>query len=89
VDTSVFREIARGFALDERELDASQPNRLLAEALRDRHLTVISAQADFERAHRNGVSLYGRIDRHLSPAGHEQLYRLVEPLLIDTLRRPE
>jgi hypothetical protein len=89
VDPSVFREISRGFALDEREIDASQPNRLLAEALRRRHLTVISAQADFERANHAGVSLYGRIDRHLSPAGHEQLYHLVEPLLIDTLRRRE
>jgi len=34
-----------------------------------------------------GRQLYGRVDRHLSPAGHEKLDSLVEPEVVNILGR--
>jgi len=78
-DTAAFYRALRGFKIDTSAVDLDQPNRLLSQAMRAYHLDVLDVLPDFRRAERSGARLYGTVDPHLSPAGHELLERLVEP----------
>ena len=44
--------------------------------------------ADFRQAEASGSRLYGSVDLHLSPEGHDLLERLVEPEVVARLSRP-
>jgi hypothetical protein len=88
VDREVFARSARGFGFDMAAVDLDQPNRLLGESLRSAGHTVIDAVQEFQRAHEaSGPPLFGRIDSHLSPEGHEVLYRVLEATLVASLRK--
>jgi lysophospholipase L1-like esterase len=68
-------------------VDPGQPARLLAEGLRARGLDVFDASPALEAAVRAGEpDLYGRVDRHLGPAGHRVLARALVPVLAARLR---
>jgi hypothetical protein len=87
VDQQVFAKSARGFGVDMTAIDLNQPNRLLGESLRAAGHTVIDAVQAFHRAHgASGRPLYGQIDSHLSPEGHEVLYRILKTSLVESLR---
>ena len=88
VDTDEFHRSLRGFQIDSGAVDLDQPNRLLAAAMRAHHLEVLDVLPAFRQAQQAGRRLYGRVDRHLSPAGHELLARLVEPLVVERLAAP-
>ena len=85
VDSAEFHRSLRGFQIDSGAVDLDQPNRLLAAAMRGHHLEVLDVLRAFREAQQAGGRLYGRVDRHLSPAGHELLARLVEPLVVERL----
>lgn len=81
VDSTEFWTFVRGFRIDPATVDLEQPNRLLARELRARGLRVVDVLPAFRDAHGTGGRLYGRVDRHFSPAGHELLAHLLEPIL--------
>jgi len=86
VDTSDFNEFRRGFSVDSNTVDLDQPDRLIGDRLRARHLHVVDVLAPFRAADDSGPPLYGHVDRHLTPRGHTVLARLVEPRIQELLR---
>ena len=87
VDTGAFQRALRGYKLDATAVDPDQPERLLSDAMRAYGLDVIDLLPDFRRAEREGSRLYGTVDPHLSPQGHELLERLLEPAVAGRLSR--
>jgi hypothetical protein len=87
VERGVFNQFVRGFNVDSSEVDLDQPSRLVGERLRAHGLTVIDVLPAFRAADSSGGKLYGRVDRHLTPAGHELLARLVEPRVAELLKQ--
>ena len=87
VDTTEFLRFAHGFDLDPARVDLEQPNRLLGQRLAARHLNVVDPLEKFRALARQGQLLYGRTDRHFSPAGHRAFAASVEPALVQMLRR--
>jgi hypothetical protein len=73
VDSAAFAYYVRGFKLDPAKLDADQPQRILDQSLISRGLTVVDVLPTFRARQRLGKPLYGHVDRHLSPLGHEIL----------------
>jgi hypothetical protein len=63
-----------------------QPSRLIGDRLRARHLDVVDVLGSFRAMNAKGPKLYGDVDRHLSPRGHEVLALLVEPRVRELLR---
>ena len=86
VDTATFNQFVTGFRLDASGVDIDQPSRLIGERLRAHHLNVIDVLAPFRAMNAHGPKLYGSVDRHLSPRGHEVLALLVEPRVQELLR---
>ena len=88
VDTSAFYRALKGFKIDPATVDLDQPERLLIDAMRAYHLDVVDVLPEFRRATRNDSRLYGTVDPHLTPEGHELLERLVEPAVTARLPQP-
>lgn len=86
VDSMEFRQFARGFNLNPERVDLEQPNRLLGERLAARHLNVVDPLERFRTLARQGQQLYGRRDRHFSPAGHVAFAAAVEGALVPLMR---
>ena len=82
VERSTFYEYLQGFNIDSSLVDVDQPNRLLADRLRARGLLVVDALPAFRAATADGTKLFGSVDRHLSPAGHELLASVVVPSIV-------
>jgi hypothetical protein len=72
-------EISRAFRVDTSEIDLDQASRILGRALAQRSLATLQVLDSFRLAHAGGIGLFGRVDRHLTPEGHQLLARLVEP----------
>ena len=89
VEPEVFREYARGFGLDSTQVDLDQPTRLIREGLEARGLTVLDVLPAFRVAERNGPALYGSVDRHFSPRGHQVLEQLIEQRVVGLLEQHE
>ncbi len=88
VDSTEFWRSVRGLRIDPAAVDLDQPDRLLGRELHTRGLRVLDVLPEFRDAHRAGASLYGRVDPHFSPAGHELLERLLEPVVARHLAHP-
>ena len=87
VDSTDFSQALREFKIDPAGVDLDQPNRLLPEAMRPYGLVVVDALSEFRRSEQSGAHLYGSVDRHLSPAGHDVLERMIEPAVTSYLVR--
>jgi hypothetical protein len=87
-DTAAFYRALKGFTIDSSAVDLDQPERLLASAMRAYGLDLVDVLAEFRQAERSGRRLYGTVDPHLSPAGHDLLERLVEPVVAAKLSHP-
>lgn len=87
VDPAAFAQFLRGFGIDSGQVDLDQPDRLMREALEQRHLRVVDALPGLRAAQEAGPPLYGSIDNHLSPAGHDALERIIEPEVAALLER--
>ena len=85
VDSRVFLDYVRGFDIDTTQVDLSQPTRRLEQSLKAKGLVVVDALPTFLEAHGRGLVLYGKVDNHLSPAGHETLAALLEPRVFQAL----
>jgi lysophospholipase L1-like esterase len=88
VEAAIFDEYVRGLGVDPDSVDVEQPTRIMRDSLAARGLEVLDLLPAFRAATADGASLYGRVDRHLSPAGHTRLADLLSPWLVDRLRRP-
>jgi hypothetical protein len=85
VDTTILRQYERGFRLKMADIDLGQPNRVLGDSLRARGLSVVDATSALRDAFHSGLKPFGQVDRHLSPAGHEAVARLLEPKILELL----
>ena len=88
VDTAAFYRALKGFQIDAAAVDLDQPERLLTDAMRAYGLDVIDVLPEFRAAERSGSRLYGTVDPHLSPEGHQLLERLLEPAVAARLPHP-
>jgi len=88
VDSEDLRSFMKGFHIDPATVDVDQPTRLVEAALRGHALAVLPLLADFRQVHQSGVGLYGKVDRHLTPAGNRELERMVEPVAAQMLGGP-
>lgn len=80
-----FRQYVRGFDIDTAAVDLDQPTRRLKAEMERRGLLVIDALPEFRARTRNGATLYGVVDQHLSEQGHRALAELVTPVAADLL----
>ena len=87
VDPDQFTSYLRGFGVDPATVDLNQPSRRLYEELSALGLTVLDALPAFRAAYDAGEVLYGTIDPHFTPAGHELLADLLLPLASELLVR--
>lgn len=87
VEREAFQEYVIGFGINPDSVDLDQPNRLLGTELRARGLWVVDPLVAFRRAAENGVPLFGPVDRHFTPQGHELLTTVLTTLLADSLAR--
>jgi len=88
VDTAAFYRALKGFQIDAAAVDLDQPERLLTDAMRAYGLDVVDVLPEFRAAERSGSRLYGTVDPHLSPEGHQLLERLLEPAVAARLPHP-
>lgn len=87
VDEDLGRKYAEAHGVGPLAYDLEQPNRRLQEELESRGVTVIDTLPALRAAREAGVALYGRVDRHTSPAGHRILAEVVGPPLLEALAR--
>ena len=66
-------------------VDLQQPARLLGGKLRDAGIVALDPTARFEALFESGVALYGKVDRHLNPRGHDELARFILPAVAEQL----
>jgi hypothetical protein len=85
VDPAHFYEQVRGFGIDTATVDLDQPSRRFKEELTRRRLTVIDVLSDFRGRHEAGARLYGEVDKHLSPEGHQALADILSPVVVQML----
>lgn len=77
VDASVFDQYVRGFGIDPASVDLDQPSRLVRQQLTDRGLNVLDVLEEFRTEASRGARLYGVVDPHLTPQGHDVLADIV------------
>jgi len=86
VDEAQFAEYQAYFDIDPATTDLDQPNRILTENLEAKDLAVVDLLPVFRQAHDDGIGpLYGQIDRHLTPEGHQLVAEYLQPYLVDML----
>jgi hypothetical protein len=88
VDTAEFQRSLSAFRIDPAAVDLDQPNHLLTAAMLRHGLALFDVTPDFRHLQQAGERLYGKVDNHLSRAGHALLERLVEPLVVAHLEAP-
>jgi SGNH hydrolase-like domain, acetyltransferase AlgX len=79
VDEAQLARYLQGFGIDPAAVDAEQPSRELRQAFMAEGLNVIDALAPMRAEAARGAVLFGNVDHHLSPAGHEVLAELLTP----------
>jgi hypothetical protein len=87
VQPVVFHRYVQGFRVDSSQFDLDQPTRLMRDRLQARGLMVLDVLPEFRAAELQGSRLYGAVDPHLTPRGHEVLERLVESRVAALLQR--
>lgn len=86
VDPADLMRYVRAFRLKEEDIDLDLPNRRLQAELEVRGITTIDLLPAFRTAHESGVLIYGSVDQHLSPSGHELFARIVAPIAAKRLQ---
>lgn len=85
-DYQVNRELGlalvRGSGLRPDQVDLEQSTRILEERLTQQGLPVYNSVAALRENFENGVPMYGRVDRHLTPEAHELIARELQPLVL-------
>lgn len=86
VDTRLGRLYAAAVGLDPEGVDFDQARRLVRLELERRGLRCLDATDALRRLHAAGTPTHGRVDTHLSPAGHEAVARLLQEPVLELLR---
>jgi len=90
VNEKEFDRFVQAFSVDPENADLYQPQRILSRLLKEGGLNMIDTTPPLIEAHQRGDSnLYGKIDTHLAPRGHQVVADFLMPHLIPILRRPE
>lgn len=87
VDSTLLAGEATSLGIPPESVDVNQPTRLLGSRLESRGLTVVDLVPALRAAHGRGAVLYGSIDRHFSPAGHQVLADTLVPLVAGAIER--
>ena len=88
VDRALGKAYVAGSGVDPALVDLDQPARLLGERLRDAGIVALDPTHHFKALHDSGVALYGRVDRHLNPRGHDELARFIAPAVAHQFSTP-
>lgn len=72
---------ASGFSED--QYDADQPANILTGLLTDRGVSFVDLTPAFQE--RSQLPLFGQVDTHLSPEGHELIAEMIEPIIRNEL----
>lgn len=86
VDTTALESALRALGVPRRGIDLDQPSRLLVPAFTARRLDLADALPALRAASRD-APLYGRVERHLEPAGNEIVAATVASALTPLVRR--
>jgi len=87
VDETLAYDYARAMNIQNDVIDMDQPARLLFPKFEACGLAILDATEPFKQAHGRGFkNLFGKVDTHLSPVGHQLLADLVEPELLKLLK---
>lgn len=81
-------DYAAGSGFDMALVNLDQPTHLLSQKLRHAGIVALDPTARFEALFESGVTLYGKVDRHLNGRGHEELARFILPAVADMLSSP-
>jgi hypothetical protein len=80
VNIELFERHQAAYDLDPSAVDLDQPNRQLSGELTARGLNVVDLLQAFRDGQSEGVgSLYGSVDPHLSPRGHQSSFEVLRP----------
>lgn len=85
VDRTRLRSYLKGFDIPSDSVSVEQPNRLLTERLEKHGVRYVDLLSSFRQAHRAEKQLYGRVDPHLSPTGHDVVFREIHPFVTSLL----
>ena len=85
LDSADLKRYVEGFDIDPSAIDLDQPNRKLGDELAARGLEVRDALPAFRAAYQRGRRLYGAVDQHFTPDGHELFAELVTGWSSDVL----
>lgn len=83
IDAAMGTDYAAGSGVDVALVDLAQPTRLLSRKLRHAGVVALDPTARFEALFESGITLYGKVDRHLNPRGHEELARFIWPAVAE------
>ena len=82
IDENMLKTYVRAFGIELSQVDIAQPARLLMAELAKRGLTVVDATEALRTAFKAGEKdLYGHVDRHFGPAGHQVMAQFLAPLV--------
>ena len=88
VEPKQFHQFAAGFNIKPEDFDLDQSNRIMFQELHAQGLTVIDATPSLRQAAKeSNVPLYGDVDSHFSPRGHEVATNAILPTVVDRLTR--
>ncbi|MBN1563390.1 MAG: SGNH/GDSL hydrolase family protein [Anaerolineae bacterium] len=73
------------FGIKREEVDLAQPGRRLQDELQRYDIELIDLLPEFREEAAQGTVLFGRIDTHLSPAGHTLVADALAPIILDKL----
>jgi lysophospholipase L1-like esterase len=86
VEPGLLYQLRLALGVDPTELDLAQPGERLGAALEARGLELVDATRTMQEAFNAGErNLYGRIDWHFAPAGHQVMARFLEPVVMNRL----
>lgn len=79
VDSESFEKYRKGFGIDASAVDLEGPNKILGERMREAGLMGIDPLLAMRARKQSGIDLYGHVDGHLNPAGHQFLAEVLLP----------
>ena len=86
IDEAEFDRYQRMFKIDPASIDLKQPSRLLIQEFRARGLRGLDATEPLKTAfHSGNTRLYGDVDSHFTPAGHEVVARYLTSVLAERM----
>lgn len=86
IDTDQFLGYLSQFDMDPDSVDIDQPNRLITKAFHADSLIVLDPLEHFRGLARDGLDMYGKVDRHFNENGHQVVAYYILPEVERLLR---